>query len=115
MTATTTPITTTTQRSVAGLIRPASRPPNAPPISAPTAITSAAGHTTFPENTKKIAAAMLTLNAMACFSGVQPRQRVFQHEAKHGQHDHAQPRAEIAAVDCGQADRQHRPFLGCCR
>ena len=74
MIATITPITTTSVRRVAGLIFPASLPPIAPPISAKTAITSAAGQTTLPENTKKMAAAVFTLKAMACFK---PFNRVY--------------------------------------
>lgn len=70
MIATITPIVTTVQRNVDGLILPASFPPSMPPMSAPTAITSATDQITFPEKTKKIAAATLTLKATACFKAL---------------------------------------------
>ena len=70
MIATITPIVTTIQRKVEGLTRPANLPPKFPPINAPTAITSATGQITLPENKKKIAAAKLTLKEIACFKAL---------------------------------------------
>ena len=63
-----TPIVTTVQRKVEGLILLASLPPKVPPIIAKIAITKAALQLTWPEKTKNIAAAILTLNAIACLS-----------------------------------------------
>ena len=61
------PTVTTTRRSVAGRTRPASRPPRAPPATAPTAMTRPAGQCTWPEKRKSRAAAVLAAKPMACF------------------------------------------------
>ena len=60
------PIVTTIQRKAVGLTRPATLPPNVPPINAPTAMTSATIQLTFPEKTKMIAAAPLAEKAISC-------------------------------------------------
>ena len=59
MTAIIKPAATTTRRRMAGEILPAMRPPSDPPTRAPTIMTRAADHTTFPENRKKTATAIL--------------------------------------------------------
>ncbi len=88
-------------------------PPRTPPISAPTAMHhSRLPHDFAGEEEKDGRGHRLTLKEMACLSDVQPRQGVVQHQAQHGQHDHAEAGPEIAAVDGRQANGQGFPEFG---
>ncbi len=112
MPATATPSVTTTQRSVAAWIRPASLPPVAPPISAPDAITNTVGQSTGPEKARKIAAATLMPSASTCLSALSRVSVSSISRPSTASVITLMPAPKVAAVDCREASGSAGPALG---